>query len=439
MSETATPQSMNTSSKKKSSILTKPVIEWAMWDWGSAAFNAVATTFVFSVYLTHDGTFTDKGTASDYLSWGLFAAGIVIALLAPITGQRADRRGKGGVALSVFTVLVVICLALMFFVAPQGPLGPRGGLLLGIGLLGVGNIFFEFASVNYNAMLNHLSTKDNMGRISGLGWGSGYVGGIVLLLILFVGLINPEVGWFGITHENGLNIRVSMVIAALWMLLSSLPLMLHPVKPKHIDEKHGEHETLWDSYRKLGSTVKSLAKDTPHTLFFLIASAVFRDGLAGVFTFGAILAGTAFGFTSGEVIIFAIAANIIVLSLSCMVVAGMSVFFLHNGGKIIFWTFGLVLCVFVGPTQSASRSFLGRMIPEGREGEVFGLYATTGRAVSFLAPAMYAVFLNLGRRWTPAGHDYTYWGILGIILILALGLILTLFVHPAKARLDSLQ
>ncbi len=251
-----------------------------------------------------------------------------------------------------------------------------------------------------------------------------------------------------------------MVIAALWMLLSSLPLMLHPVKPKHIDEKHGEHETLWDSYRKLGSTVKSLAKDTPHTLFFLIASAVFRDGLAGVFTFGAILAGTAFGFTSGEVIIFAIAANIvagiatiamgtlddvigpkqlIVLSLSCMVVAGMSVFFLHNGGKIIFWTFGLVLCVFVGPTQSASRSFLGRMIPEGREGEVFGLYATTGRAVSFLAPAMYAVFLNLGRRWTPAGHDYTYWGILGIILILALGLILTLFVHPAKARLDSLQ
>ena len=81
--------------------------------------------------------------ASDYLSWGLFAAGIIIALLAPITGQRADRRGKGGVALSIFTVLVVICLALMFFVAPQGPLGPRGGLLLGIGLLGVGNIFLR--------------------------------------------------------------------------------------------------------------------------------------------------------------------------------------------------------------------------------------------------------------------------------------------------------
>ena len=460
MSESTTPQSMAPSEKKKTSILTKPVIEWALWDWGSAAFNAVATTFVFSVYLTSDGTFTDKGTASDYLSWGLFAAGIIIALLAPITGQRADRRGKGGLALTVFTILVVICLALMFFVAPEGPLGPRGGLFLGIALLGIGNIFFEFASVNYNAMLNHLSTKENMGRISGLGWGSGYVGGIVLLLILYVGLISPEVGWFGITHANGLHIRVSMVIAAAWMLLSALPLMLHPVKPRHIDEHHGEHETLWDSYRKLWSTVKSLAKESPHTLFFLAASAVFRDGLAGVFTFGAILAGTAFGFSSGEVIIFAIAANVvagiatiamgalddiigpkrlIVISLSCMVIAGMSVFFLHNGGKIIFWTFGLALCVFVGPTQSASRSFLGRMIPEGREGEVFGLYATTGRAVSFLAPAMYGIFLAFGRNWTPVGADYTYWGILGIILILALGLVMTLFVHPAKARLDSLK
>ena len=110
MSESTTPQSMAPSEKKKTSILTKPVIEWALWDWGSAAFNAVATTFVFSVYLTSDGTFTDKGTASDYLSWGLFAAGIIIALLAPITGQRADRRGKGGLALTVFTILVVICL-----------------------------------------------------------------------------------------------------------------------------------------------------------------------------------------------------------------------------------------------------------------------------------------------------------------------------------------
>ncbi len=84
-------------SKEKTKILTRPVIEWAAWDWGSAAFNAVATTFVFSTYLTSDGLFTDAGTANSHLSIGLTVAGLIIALLAPITGQRADRRGKGGV------------------------------------------------------------------------------------------------------------------------------------------------------------------------------------------------------------------------------------------------------------------------------------------------------------------------------------------------------
>ena len=178
-----------------------------------------------------------------------------------------------------------------------------------------------------------------------------------------------------------------------------------------------------------------------------------------MFTFGAVLAKTAFGFSAGDVMIFAIAANIvaglatvafgwvddkigpkkvIILSLSAMVVAGFGVFFLHARGPIVFWTLGLALCVFVGPTQSASRSFLSRIIPAGREGEVFGLYATTGRAVSFMAPAMYGLFLMIGKRMTPAGEDYTYWGILGIMLILGVGLALTAPVKAERATLDHM-
>lgn len=106
-------------SKGKTKILTRPVIEWAAWDWGSAAFNAVATTFVFSTYLTSDGLFTDAGTANSHLSIGLTVAGLIIALLAPITGQRADRRGKGGVWLGWFTGAVVLSMLAMFFVAPN--------------------------------------------------------------------------------------------------------------------------------------------------------------------------------------------------------------------------------------------------------------------------------------------------------------------------------
>ena len=92
------------------------------------------------------------------------------------------------------------------------------------------------------------------------------------------------------------------------------------------------------------------------------------------------------------------AKPVIIAALIGLIISGLLVFFLHDGGQIVFWTAGLALCLFVGPAQSASRTFLARIIPPGREGEVFGLYATTGRAVSFLAPTMFAIFVTRRRR-----------------------------------------
>ena len=108
-----------------------------------------------------------------------------------------------------------------------------------------------------------------------------------------------------------------------------------------------------------------------------------------------------------------------------MVAAGLLVFFLHDSGKLVFWVFGLVLTLFVGPAQAASRSFLARVTPAGRESEIFGLYATTGRAASFLSPLLWATFI--------AVFGATYWGILGIVVVLAAGLVLMVFVKvPAE-------
>ena len=99
-------------------------------------------------------------------------------------------------------------------------------LWLGLLLLGLGSIFFEFASVSYNAMLHQVSTPANIGRVSAFGWSMGYFGGIVLLLICYVGFIAPDVGWFGVTSEDGLNIRMVALFAALWFALSAIPVLL---------------------------------------------------------------------------------------------------------------------------------------------------------------------------------------------------------------------
>lgn len=426
-----------------------PVYAWSLWDWGSAAFNAVITTFVFTVYITSDSF---GSGAAQKLGWVLAGAGALIAVCAPVAGLRSDRSGRRTFWLGFNTAAVVVISASLFLVQPD-----PSYLWLGLILLGAGNIFFEFASVNYYAMLNDLSTPSTVGRVSGLGWGLGYIGGIVLLLIVYFGLIEPDVGVFGITSENGMDIRVTMLICAVWTLGFSLPVLLTVRDDK---SARGSLPRLGvvGSYKLLFTSVRNVWRQDHHTVYFLLASAVFRDGLAGVFTFGGVIAATVFGFSAGQVIIFGVVANlvagvatiafgalddllgpkrVIIGSLVAMILAGLGVFFLHERGATIFWALGLLLCVFVGPAQSASRTFLARLIPKGKEGELFGLYATTGRAVSFMAPAAFSLAIAVGVAVTgKTASEAEYWGIVGVVVVLTVGLLLLLPVR-VKVRSES--
>ena len=167
------------------------ILAWASWDWGSAAFNAVMTTFVFTVYLTSNA-FGGEDQASAVLGGALAVAGLAIALLAPVTGQRSDAGGRRKLWLGVNTGAVALLTALCFFVFPRPEF-----LLLGVSLIALGNVFFEFAGVNYNAMLAQISTPRNIGKVSGFGWGAGYLGGIVALLIVLQLFVQPSFDWFG--------------------------------------------------------------------------------------------------------------------------------------------------------------------------------------------------------------------------------------------------
>ncbi len=441
--------------------MNRAVLGWASWDCGSAAWNAVITTFVFTVYLTSSSFGTPEDTSA-VLGLGLTIAAFLIAVLAPITGRRSDqaeRDGHGMRWLAIYSVAVFVAAALLVFIRPTPAM-----LWPGVILLALGTIAFEFASINYNAMLTRISTPATIGRISGLGWGAGYLGGIVLLLVLLIGFIQPDVGWFGVTHQDGMHVRASMLVSALWFGLFAIPLFRWV--PKARAAAHAARVTpasgataarggLIASYRQLWQSLRELRRDHPHTVYFLIASAVFRDGLVGVFTFGGVIAAGTFGFSPGTVILFGVAANvgagiatilggllddvlgpkrIIIGSLVLMSLTGLGIFFGHNAGAGLFWVLGLILALFVGPAQSASRSLLARILPAGREGEIFGLYATTGRAVSFLAPLMFSASIALGRAVLPPGQDAQYWGILGIIAVLIAGLVMVLPIHSPPGQ-----
>ena len=427
------------------------VIAWAAWDWGSAAFNAVMTTFVFTVYLTSKA-FGGEDEASAVLGSALAVAGAAIALLAPVTGQRSDTGGRRKLWLGVNTAAVAVLTGLCFFVFPRPEF-----LLLGVTLIALGNIFFEFAGVNYNAMLVQVSTPANIGKISGFGWASGYVGGIVALLIVLQLFVQPSIDWFGASTEESLNIRLVAVFSALWFLVFALPVMFAvPEVPKGKQANPG----FFASYGLLARRVRAIYRTSPHTIYFLLASAIFRDGLAAVFTFGGIIAAGTVGFDLKQVIFFAIFGNVvaaagallggllddragpkavIIGSLTGLLIAGSALLALGNGtysffgmnwaGSTTFWVFGLFLCLFVGPAQSSSRAYLARLAPHGESGELFGLYATTGRAVSFLAPALFTLCITIATPFVAPGEAQR-WGILGIMAVLLAGLLVML---PVKS------
>jgi len=183
------------------------------------------------------------------------------------------------------------------------------------------------------------------------------------------------------------------------------------------DEELPPRLGLFGAYRRLWSDISTEWHRDRNLVFYLIASAIFRDGLAGVFAFGAVLGVNVYGISSGDVLIFGVVASVvaaigaiaggllddrigsktvIVGSLVAMVAAGTTLMALS--GPKAFWVCGLLLCLFIGPTQSSARTLLLRMARQGREGfegVAFGLYTMTGRAVSFLAPWLFSVFVDV--------------------------------------------
>ena len=424
------------------------VFAWAFWDWATQPFNTVLLTFVWvPSYLTSTffidpeliGTAGEEaalGQLASNLGYGITIAGLLIALLAPVMGQRADRAGRQKLQLFIFTALLIVSQLGLAFVQPGAE-----WFWMGVALIAIGSVFGEIAGVNYNALLISVSTPKTIGKVSGLGWGFGYLGGIVALTIV-VGLILSGV----LDGESGTTFQIIAFGATIWTILFVIPIFLSVPEPPKVttEEKVG----FFRSYVELVRSIIRLYRETRPTFWFLLASAVYRDGLSAVFTFGSVIAALVFGFGFTDLVIFGIALNIvagvstilagrlddrfgpkrvILISVFGLVACTLVVFFFADLGSGLFWGVGIVLAAFVGPAQAASRSFLARVTPAGREGEVFGLYATTGRAAGWMASLLWGVFIAVAA-------SQTLYGILGISLVLLIGGIMLLFVKaPPRA------
>ena len=431
------------SKQPKEKLGKKGTFSWALWDWAEQPFPTIMQTFIFPVFIT-SAAFGPESDTSRGLGTASAIAGVFVALIAPILGRRADELGRRKLWLIINSYMLIAIMAAAYFIQPSPEF-----FIFGLILYGLGGAVQESAFINYYAMLKQVSTPGTIGRISGYAWGLGYVGGIVLLMLSLIGFIQTDNPWLGVGTENAENIRMVFLLSAVWMLIFSIPLFRNvpEISPKPGVEK----ENIIQSYQKLWQQIKSLHKQAPETLKFLISSAIYRDGLSGVFSFGGVLGALAFGFELADTILFGIAANVvagigaaiggwiddrigsrttIIVSLTGLILAGTSVFVFASFGPITYWIGGLALTLFVGPAQAASRTFVARFTPDGREGEAFGLYQTTGRAVSFISPTLWTVSISIALFFGVSSGESAIFGVLGLLLVLVVGLLLLLRVNP---------
>jgi UMF1 family MFS transporter len=378
---------------------TRAIWSWALFDFANSPFTTLVVTFVYATYFTQ-AIAADPISGTELWSRAVSITALIVAVASPVLGAIADR---GGYRKLFFVVTAVVCMlatALLYRALP-------GQAMFALVVFVVANVAFEACEVFYNAFLPDLAPRERIGFVSGLGWGLGYIGGLLALIVCLVTLVQPAQPWFGFTKELGENIRATNLVVAVWFAVFTVPMLLFVHEDKSRITRGGG--VVAASFAQLLRTFRELRKH-PQTVRFLLARLLFNDGLVTVFAFGGLYAAETFGFSLQQVIVFGIVINLtagigafamgylddiiggkrtIVLSLIGLI--GATLLATLATSQTAFWVAGILIGIFAGPNQSASRSLMARFIPHDMENEFFGFFAFSGKLTAFLGPFLLGV------------------------------------------------
>lgn len=435
-------------------------LSWAFYDWAAQPYFTVVLTFIFGPYFQN---FVAPSVEKGQSWWGYTQAiaGLLLAFSGPVVGTIADVRGRRKPWVLLANIMMIIGLCGTWLAVPNEN-APILLILSGLVLASLGS---EYGVIFTNAMLPGLAKPGQMGRLSGFGWGMGYVGGLIMLIIVLTVLALPEHPIFGLDKASHESDRIVGPLAALWLVVFSLPLFLFvPDGPKRPGP--GLYRAAKDGLISLYRMARTMPGFRNIGLF-LLARMAYYDGVTAVYTFGGLYAAGTFDWALIELGVFGIILVVfgaigvfiggilddklgskptIILSILGIFIAVIGIllierdtvfFFIPVNGTVegdglfasvaeqVMIGFGCFVGLFLGPVQSASRTMMARLAPENAMTACFGLYALTGRATVWVAPALIALATDLsGSRRA---------GIATILVLLAIGLFLLLKVREERA------
>ncbi len=384
---------------------------WALLDWAHQPYFTLITTFIFAPYFA-TSFIGDAVRGQEIWGYSQSFVGATIAILSPILGAMADRMGRRKPWIAALGVTFVLGNALLWFAAP----GDMDMFWLVIAAVVLAAISAEFIIVFSNAMLPDLVSPVRLGWLSGFGWGLGYVGGLISLVIIITA---P-----GLKELPG---QLVGPLTALWFVLFAPPFFLFTRDGASTGLRVGQ--AVRQGLAQLGQTLRH-ARDYSNVMRFLIAHMIYADGLSALFAFGGIYGAGLFdweiitlGLFGIILIIFAAigafaggwaddrfgSRRTILVSVAGLCVAlvgaisiqrdsvlfGIPVAPMQPGAppftsmpELAYLICGVLMGVFGGPAQAASRTLLARLAPKEMSGEFYGLFAMSGKATSFLAPLL---------------------------------------------------
>ena len=381
------------------------IAAWCTYDWANSAFTTLVVTFIYSTYFVQAFA-DDPDTGTAFWSRGIVVSSILIAVLSPVLGAAADRGGARRKFLIISTLVCVAATAVLAFITPD----QSNAVLKALTVFVIANVAFEVGMVFYNAFLPAIASPARIGRVSGYGWGLGYAGGLVCLvvaLLVFVGLPGSD-PLLALSTEDAFNVRATNLLVAGWFLVFSFPIFLW-VR----DSATGTNAvSIGQAFADLKVTAQKI-REYRQIVRFLLARLVYNDGLVTVFAFAGIYASGTFDFTQSDIIVFGIVINVaaglgawvfgimddrrggkstIMVSLVGLSVA--TLIAVLAPGRAWLWVGGIGIGIFAGPNQSASRSLMGRFVPERHQSEFFGFYAFSGKATAFLGPLLLGILTD---------------------------------------------
>lgn len=364
--------------------LSKSSVGWMFYDFANSAFTTVMVTVVFSVFFVNSIAAGLPEGGEWYWSLAVSISMTLAAIAAPILGAMADYSHSKKKFLFVFTYLTIASTSLLFFAG-------KGDYILGMILFIIANFSFNSALVFYDAFLPEVSTPETIGKISGLGWGLGYLGGLVSLLVALLLVNKGAYRW--IWPMNAAHI----------FLFSLLTFIL--LKEKKVATPKTNY--LKVAVDRIVFSLKHIRK-MPDLLSYLFSYFLYNVGIYTVIAFAAIYGGNQFKMSQQSLIIFFIIAQVtsvigavafgwlsdkynvrLSLSVSILVWIGVVAWAFFCTSAKEYYALGLVAGLAIGSSQANSRTMLSILTPLDRQAEFFGFYTLVGRISAIVGPFVY--------------------------------------------------